>query len=94
MRKEITLTAKDKLAMYRNAFYTAMGHQATEELPTDHQCIQWLQCVLNQALHVVDPPIVLQARAPVVVDTGKKLNALTNLKIEVRQFDAFYAMPN
>lgn len=41
------LSAKDKLAMYRNAFYSLMG--ARDTLPTDHQCLVWLKQVADQA---------------------------------------------
>lgn len=60
----IKLTTKDLLAMYRNAFYTAMGVTNDDPRPTDRQCIQWFNRLMAQAEHRVDPRLALIQQPP------------------------------
>jgi hypothetical protein len=89
MKKQIKLSVKDRLAMYRCAIYTKMGVVNEEKKPTDRQCIEWLQRVCCQAEHRNDPPLTMLVHEPIKATTSFK-----NLpEIEIRRYDAVVLLP-
>ncbi len=87
-RKKIVLSNDDRLSMFRCAFLTSMGVAAGENQPTDTQCIQWLQRLMQQALGRVDTPITLIPHEPVKRKLGKVVPEVT-----IRQWDAVILPP-
>ena len=81
------LSAKDKLAMYRNAFYSLMG--ARDTLPTDHQCLVWLKQVADQAQYKTDPAFAWKAYEPEIRSGAGILP-----KIEIRRWDVVVPLPD
>jgi hypothetical protein len=81
------LTVKDKLAMYRNAFYSLMG--ARETLPTDRQCLAWLKQVSDQAQYKTNPRIGIVAHEPQFVQASRIVP-----QIEIRQWDVVVPLPD
>ena len=41
-QREIPLSKKEIVSLYRCAFYSAMGIKNGEKFPTDSECIRWL----------------------------------------------------
>jgi hypothetical protein len=85
----ISLSADDRLAMFRCAIYTKMGIVNEEQKPTDRQCIEWLQRVCCQAEHRNDPPLKMLAYEPVKVETPWK----SVPELEIRRFFAVVELP-
>jgi hypothetical protein len=60
-KKRVVMSDSDLLAMYRCFLYTKMGVRNEEAAPRDKQCLDWLQRVMAQAEHRIEPPLFMRS---------------------------------
>jgi hypothetical protein len=94
--KKVEMTDGDLLAMYRCFLYTKMSIKNDEPKPSDKQCLDWLQVVMAQAEHRIEPPLFMRIHPDVICAPIPNTQTKTSPAIcpIVRRFDMFCALPD
>jgi hypothetical protein len=82
------------LAMYRNFLYTKMGVTNDDAIPTDKECLDWLQNVMAQAEHRVDAPLFMRVHDSVgepIPGSGGKHSS--DIRPIIRRMDIVCGLP-